>query len=150
MSLQHIQEHFALAQQYLSHLLEEEQKMRAEGQGRPILWKFVYEQLMDDGKWHPIEQTIEAYDIAGAFGSLGFVVQKLSLTIRNIRYGTYDEMQEEDERVRRYWAGTKIRKSASEDIDFLRKYTVELLERIEELEEKLSSWKDSAYSAWGE
>lgn len=101
--LQDIQSTLAKAQEQLTQLVEEEQQQQAEDRGQAPFWSFVYEQLLDDGEWHPNQQTIQAYDIARAFRALGFVIQKLNLSVRNIRYGLHCEMHDENERVRQYW-----------------------------------------------
>jgi len=103
MSLQEIQEHLTKAQEEVSRLVEEEKKQQAEEQGQAPFWSFVYEQLLDDGEWHPNQYTVQAYDVERAFKTLGFVIQKMNLSVRNIRYGLHHEMHDENERVRQYW-----------------------------------------------
>lgn len=81
----------------------------ADGEEPLILYCFLYERLMDDGNWHPGDQLIKAQDVGQAFSSLGFIVQTMNLTIRNIRYGLMSEMAEELEKVHEHWRNYRLR-----------------------------------------
>src|SRR5260221_5825005 len=102
MSLKQIYEHLQQVEQELASLVEKEEQKRTE---RPMMYCFVYEQQYDDAPgWGPNNQLVEAYDIAEAFASFGHVLNAMDLTVRNIHYGAYSEMEEEMQRISEHWS----------------------------------------------
>ena len=101
MSLKDIQQQLQKAQEMLAPLVEEETQAQT---GQAVMYLFVYEQQYKDAPgWGPNYQQIQARDIEQAFCILGRVIQEMSLTVRDIRYGYWDEMLEEIDRISDYW-----------------------------------------------
>lgn len=101
MSLEQILKYLQQAEQELVPLVEKEKQVTTE---RPVMYTFVYEQFFaDTQEWGPNREHVEAYDLPGAFRTMGYVIEQMGLKIRNIRYGLYSEMLEEEDRISAYW-----------------------------------------------
>jgi hypothetical protein len=101
MALQQILAHIRQAEKELAEMVTKEQQQQT---GQKMMYTFVYEQRYDDAPgWGPNQQYIEATSVGQAFATLGFLIDEMKLTIRNVRYGTQDEMQDETLRISQYW-----------------------------------------------
>lgn len=100
MSIQEALEHIVKAHDILTKLNTKEQQINAT---QPIMYTVIYEQLFDDNTWGPSLQHIQARTTQELFASMGHVVQEMGLTIRNMCYGTYLEMEEQEQRIGDYW-----------------------------------------------
>jgi hypothetical protein len=73
-----------------------------------LMYTFVYEQrYVDADGWGPNYQHIEARTMEEAFKSFGRVIDVMSLTVRNVCYGLYSEMESEEQRVKDFYLKRK-------------------------------------------
>lgn len=97
-TIKHIHALIQQAEQQLA-LLDKEEQQR---EGKPLNYMFVYEQAFQD-EWKPNHQSVEAHDIEEAFSVFGHVLKAYGISVRNIRYGLWNDMKEEYERIYTYW-----------------------------------------------
>ncbi len=84
---------------------KKKEEERQEKEALPYtMYTFVYEQHFDNGTWGPNTQHIRAKTSGDAFATLGFVIDVYKLIVRNVNYGLWSEMREEDDRVSDYWS----------------------------------------------
>src|SRR5260221_2972205 len=101
MSFEQILRYLQQAEQEIVPLVEKEKQAAT---GRPVMYTFVYEQFFVDAQeWGPNREHVEAYDVPEAFRTMGYVIEQMGLKVRNIRYGQYSEMVEEEDRISAYW-----------------------------------------------
>ena len=98
MSIKHIHQLIQQAEKELAKLAAQEQQR----EGKPLTYAFVYEQAFSD-EWKPNHQTFEAHDLEEAFSLLGRFLQTYNISVRNIKYGLWDDMKEEYANIYKYW-----------------------------------------------
>lgn len=109
MSLEHVHSLIAEAERELKALADKEKQQKETT--KQDAYAFIYERQYpakyredwDTDEWSPNEQIVMASSPGEAFQVFGNVVDMFSLKVRNVCYGTPQEMQSELDRVSRYW-----------------------------------------------
>jgi hypothetical protein len=100
MSIENIHNLIKQAEIELAQLVEEQQKLQAT---KPRMYVFAYDQLFDTQEWGPSSQNIQGRNMEECFRIFGRIIDEMGLTVRNIHYGGWEEMQEEEDRISEYW-----------------------------------------------
>lgn len=120
-SLEHIHELVAQAERELKVLTEQaQQKSAAKSTAKQDTYVFIYErrytdrETWDTDEWSPNEQSVLASSPGEAFQVFGTMVDLFGMTVRNVCYGTYEEMQPELDRIDQYWQDYREKRKRAE------------------------------------
>jgi hypothetical protein len=108
-SIEHVYSLIAEAERELKALAEKEKQQKETA--KQDTYVFIFErryptenrEAWDTDEWSPNKQCVMASSPGEAFQVFGNMVDMFSLTVRNVCYGTPQEMQSELDRVSRYW-----------------------------------------------